>query len=306
MVSRTNRIDMPYRRKDCRNWFSLKTETSMANSKLPLEKWLLAFYLDLANLKGVSSMKLCRDFDLSQISAWFTLQRVREAFMTDEPPPDFALGGEFQLDAAYFGGLEANRHFIDRIPGGQGGANMMDVISITQVASGKMWVDIIPDTGADTIADTVERIVPMGATLYTDDGRHYRRIQRERHPVNHNLGEYVRIVDLANGMQRMATTNTVESGWSMFRRSYHGIHHKMSPKHPRRYAKTFLGRWNIRLLDTEEQMRHVIREMVGRELSYDMLTEDNGFPSGAGPNGAHYPERRIRYNGELDDYILQG
>ena len=61
------------------------------------------------------------------------------------------------------------------------------------------------------------------------------------------------------------------------------------------YVKAFAGRWNIRDLDTEEQTRTVLREMSGRELTYDILIEDNGLPNGSGEGGLIMPERRRRY-----------
>ena len=49
--------------------FTVKTDTIMHDSKLSLSKWALAFYLYSTNLKGVSSMKLHRDLDITQKSA---------------------------------------------------------------------------------------------------------------------------------------------------------------------------------------------------------------------------------------------
>ena len=220
----------------------------MAESKLPVTSWLLAAYQDLTNLKGVSSMKLSRDLKIKQSSAWFMLQRLHEAFMSDAPPAEFAEGGEFQVDEAFMGGLEKNKHSQDKIPGGQGGATKMIVICITHIDSGKIWADVIADTKAKTVEDIVHRIVPDdGTVIYTDKAGHYEGVKRERHAVNHKASEYARIVDLADGLQGEATTNYTESAWSMLKRSFMGVYHKLSPKHLRRYVKTFAGRWNIRV-----------------------------------------------------------
>ena len=294
--TRTKRADMPYRCKDCRKFFSVKTGTPMAESKLPVTSWLIAAYQDLTNLKGVSSMKLSRDLKIKQSPAWFMLQRLHEAFMSDAPPAEFAEGGEFQVDEAFMGGLEKNKHSLDKIPGGQGGATKMIVICITHIDSGKIWADVKPDTKAKTVEDIVHRIVPDdGTVIYTDKAGHYEGVKRERHAVNHKASEYARIVDLADGLQGEATTNYTESAWSMLKRSFMGVYHKMSPKHLRRYVKTFAGRWNIRDLGTEDQMRWVVRAMLNRRFTYNELTTDNGLPSGSGQNGAYFPERRERY-----------
>ena len=57
---------MPYRCRDCRKYFSIKKETVMAGSPLPLLKWVYAIYLDTTSLKGVASMKLSRELGITQ------------------------------------------------------------------------------------------------------------------------------------------------------------------------------------------------------------------------------------------------
>ena len=69
---------MPYWCKGCRSYFSVRTGTVIRNSPLPLLKWQAAVYLYVANLGDVSSMKLHRDLNITQASAWFMLQRLRE------------------------------------------------------------------------------------------------------------------------------------------------------------------------------------------------------------------------------------
>ena len=41
---------------------------------------MIAIYLLATNLKGISSMKLHRDLDISQKSAWFLAHRLRQAW----------------------------------------------------------------------------------------------------------------------------------------------------------------------------------------------------------------------------------
>ena len=58
---RENRKPMPYHCRDCRKYFSVRTNTVLQSSNLSLSKWALAYFLFSTNLKGVSSMKLHRD-----------------------------------------------------------------------------------------------------------------------------------------------------------------------------------------------------------------------------------------------------
>ena len=100
------RKPMPYRCRDCRKHFSVKSNSVMQNSKLPLSKWATAFFLYSTNLKGVSSLKLHRDLGITQKSAWHIAHRIREAWDLD--PGRFA--DPVETDETYISGREGNKH----------------------------------------------------------------------------------------------------------------------------------------------------------------------------------------------------
>ncbi|MXX94922.1 MAG: transposase [Gammaproteobacteria bacterium] len=79
-VERKNHKPMPYRCKDCRKDFSVRTGTVMQHSKIPLRKWAVAIYQITNSLKGTSSMKLHRDLDVSYACTWHLSHRIREAW----------------------------------------------------------------------------------------------------------------------------------------------------------------------------------------------------------------------------------
>ena len=64
-----SRKPQPYRCKDCRKHFSVKTGTLMHSSNLGLQTWAIAYYLLATGIKGTSSMKLHRDLEITQKSA---------------------------------------------------------------------------------------------------------------------------------------------------------------------------------------------------------------------------------------------
>ena len=90
---------LPYRCKDCKYYFSVRTGTILEDSPLPFRKWAMAIYLFTTSLKGVSSMKLHRDIGVTQKTAWFMLQRLRIAF--SQTPSMFE--DIVKVDEAYIG-----------------------------------------------------------------------------------------------------------------------------------------------------------------------------------------------------------
>ena len=71
---------MPYWCGACKKYFNIRTNTLMEYSRLPLRKWIIAMYLFQTNPKGISSIQMQKDLGITQKSAWFLLQRLREAF----------------------------------------------------------------------------------------------------------------------------------------------------------------------------------------------------------------------------------
>ena len=80
IADRRGRLPVPFHCRDCKKDFSVKTGTVMHKSKLGLRKSLYAIFLMNTSLKGVSSMKLARELDVTQKTAWYLGHRIRKAF----------------------------------------------------------------------------------------------------------------------------------------------------------------------------------------------------------------------------------
>ena len=241
----------------------------MHKSQIPLRKWVFAIYLHLTSLKGVSSMKLHRDIGVPQKTAWFMLQRIRQAWSHDDL---HAFAGPIEIDETYMGGKERNKHKGKKIKAGRGTVGKTAVVGAKDRKTNKVRAMVVKATDAKTLQSFVLVTALAGATVYTDDAAAYKGMPFYHHAVKHSVGEYVR---------GMAHTNGIESFWSMLKRAHKGVYHKISAKHLQRYVNEFSGRHGIRERDTIVQMGTVARSMAGKRLPYRALVADNGRASGA-------------------------
>ncbi len=76
----------------------------------------MSVYLLTTNLKGVSSLKLSKDLDVTQKTAWFLVHRIRKAF---EEQSDNPLLSPIEVDETYVG-LAKNKHASKKTEGTQG------------------------------------------------------------------------------------------------------------------------------------------------------------------------------------------
>ena len=73
-----NHKPMAYRCKDCRKHFSVRTGTVLAESRLPLHKWLMAVYMLTTSKKDITLIQMSKELGITQKTSWFLAQRIHE------------------------------------------------------------------------------------------------------------------------------------------------------------------------------------------------------------------------------------
>ena len=200
------RKPLPYWCGECRRHFSTKTGTVMHRSKIGFQKWAIAIYLWSTSLKGVSSMRLHRDLKITQKSAYFMAQRLREAW-SDSPG---CMLGPVEVDETFIGGKEKNKHTHKKIKAGRGTVGKMIVVGAKDHETNHVSAAVVGNTDAKTLQGFVGDRTAEGARVYTDDHGGYQGMPFEHETVKHSISEYV------NGM---AHTNGIESFWALLKRA---------------------------------------------------------------------------------------
>ena len=164
-----------------------------------------------------------KELGITQRSAWFLLHHLRQAM----DPDDTKLKGGVEIDEAYVGGLERNKHSNKRLPIKWGTGGKQIVLSRRE-RGGRIVLGPIHSIQKYTLEDDILYHVEEGATIYTDELTCYMSLRDwyNHEIVNHNRGKYV---------NDRATTNSIESVWAIVKRAHKGVFHQWSLKHSQRY-----------------------------------------------------------------------
>jgi transposase-like protein len=261
----TTRKNGFYRCNACKDFdFTIRTGTVFERSKVPLHKWVYAMYLVVTARKGISSMQLAKEIGVMQKTAWFMLGRLREACTA--PDSTDKLKGVIEIDEAFFGGKEGNKHEYKKLHAGRGPVGKTAVLGMKE-RGGRVRAKVTAIRTLDEIHGAIHANIEVGSQIYTDDHMVFNDLDGlfySHDTVNHAAGEYAR---------GAATTNSIESVWAVLKRGIHGVYHHVTAKHLDRYVQEAAFRLNEGNVKrhTFERLDSFVDAIVGKRLTYKQL-----------------------------------
>lgn len=251
-----------YKCAECLQSFTVTVGTVCEDSHIPLNKWLIGFYMMCASKTQVSALQLQRQLEIgSYRSALFMCQRIRFALM--DVFPTGKLGGTVEVDETYIGGKR-------RVMGRRYTGNKTAVVSMVE-RDGNVRSYVPRKVSGDTLGRLLKTHVSQDARLNTDEAPLYKKAGKNfasHDSVNHSLEEYGRYKD-----GRLVTTNTVEGFFGDTKRSLDGTLHNVGAKYLFLYLAELDYKYNTRKETDGARTALGIPKIVGKRL---MLRRPSG------------------------------
>ena len=253
-----------YKCGECRKQFTVTVGTVMERTKLPLHKWLLAFYMMCASKTQVSALQLQRQLEIgSYKTALFLCHRIRYILVNNGSIANL-LDGTVEVDEAYVGGAR-------RGVGSGYVANKVAILSAVErggrVRSKPMGLG---QPTKPKVIEALRETVSADADLNTDESRLYDGMHKRfasHATVLHKDQEYVRYTP--DG--KVVSTNTVEGFFGNSKRAIDGTHHHISKQHTDLYLAELDYKYNTRKVSDGERTVGAIQKIEGERLMYKDL-----------------------------------
>lgn len=214
--------------------------------------------------KGISALQVKRMLKIgSYETAWHLCHRIRSAM--DDRDAEL-LSGIVEADETWVGGVKRDDYYEGpssrkRQHASQHRYDNKSLVLGAVERDGEVRLRVAPDASGHTVKSFLRDVLGEDTeAVYTDAHRSYRGIGDEdtiHEWVNHHQDEWVR---------GDVHTQTIESVWSLFKRSIIGSYHHMSVKHLSLYVDEMEWRYNGR------ENKYLFRDTILSLVSADALT----------------------------------
>ena len=239
---------------ECKSQFTVTIGTIFEDSKIPLRKWLIAWYLLCSSKKGISSLQLKRILEIGSYgTALFMAHRIRHALK--ETGYAEKLTGTIEVDETIF-----------KASAGDGRKTGVKVAVVAMVQrGGPVRSKVMPTVNGANLKQAIRDNVQICSEIHTDANYAYRQLEPKftHKSVKHCAGEYSR-----HEGENVVTTASVESFFSLLKRGVVGTFHHVSAQHLPLYLAEFEHRHNTRKLTDGERTDVGLQMVVGKRLIY--------------------------------------
>jgi transposase-like protein len=255
----------------CRKDFSVTMNTVMERSHIPLNKWMMAFFLMASSKKGISAHQLHRSLAVSYKAAWFMCHRIREAMTGGAFSPVGGPDGSgiVEIDETYFGPtaeakVSKQRKGRPYKVGSRGPRDKRAIVALVE-RGGSLRSFHVANADKVTVNAIIAANVSPEARIFTDESRLYSDVDgkfSEHRTVRHSAKEYAR---------GEVHTNTIEGSFSIFKRGMKGVYQHCAEKHLHRYLAEFDFRYNHRVglgHSDIDRTKAAIRGADGKRLTF--------------------------------------
>ena len=227
--------------------------TIFEDSHIPLNKWLIAWYLLCGAKKSMSALQLQGAIGLgSYKSAWFMAHRIRHAMA--DPVLVRKLSGIVEADESWIGGKNTGK--------GSAGAKMNKTPVVAIVERGGRIRSIALDriTG-NNLRKAIRENVEICSHLHTDHNPIYVGMQPkyDLSSVKHCAKEYSR---------GNVHVNTAECSFSLLKRAVVGSFHHIGKTHLPLYLSEADFKFNHRRDTDSERTIAGLRKVAGKRMLY--------------------------------------
>lgn len=176
-------------------------------------------------------MKLHRDFSAVQSSTQHMLHHICGRLLQEMLEVN---DGPVEVDDAYIGSKESNKHEEKELNVVRGKANKNAFLGVKDCKTNKIIARVIEDAAKPTVQEFVNHFQSQRA--------------------------------ISSALEELAHTDEVESFRAVLTRACHDTYRHLSKKHLNRIEFRFAGEHNTREYDTIDQMAMVVRGMLGKRL----------------------------------------
>lgn len=208
---------------------------------------------------GQSSARTAIESGIGKNKILAALTLVRKAMIRDIPP---VFEGTVEVDETYLGGAWKNKRKKVRARGAKRGrGTAKQAVFGILCRGGKVWAEIVPDVGSDTLLPLIRKRVKKGTTVCSDTFRSYtgvaargyvhRMVRHDKRVYSDNKGNHI---------------NGLEGFWGYLKRmlaAKGGIREERLPY----YLAEYVWRYNNRELTDKDKINSVLSLVENRYKS---------------------------------------